>query len=301
MIDGFAFAAAWKKWRRAARAASSVLCLQLLTHVALAATTYATNFDLTESKISEGNAWLTGLDPLQMPVSTANGIAFGTQTGAEYASQNYNDSQAWLAGTFPSDQMASVVIHKTAGLSGGYQEVEILLRWSIGPRRTGLPYGDTYSYGYEVNLAWDGQYIQIGRFKDQAMFDSLVSGSPLSTLKVQDGDIFSAEIAGNTITAKLTRNGVTTVLGSGTDNSPAPFANGSPGIGFYRGTAPGSTTNNLAFASTSFSGTGRSTNGASAPALDGTYSVGLAALILLVVGCHELWRRRPPARRAPSV
>lgn len=217
--------------------------------------TFSTNFDLTEAPISENKAWKTGLDPLQSSVSTAGGIAFGTQTGQEFAVKNFNDSQAFLAGTFAANQRGAAVIHKAPGLSGGYTEVEILLRWSVGPLRTGLTYGDTYSYGYEINLAWDGQYINIARFKEPAIFDSLASGSPITQLGVQDGDILSAEIVGNKITAKLTRGGTTTVLGSATDNSGAPFATGTPGIGFYRGTNGGSVTTPTLFAFTSFSAT----------------------------------------------
>ena len=214
-----------------------------------------TNFDLTESALSEGGAWRTGIDPLQTPVSVASGIAFGTQTGWEAASRNYNDSEAWLAGTFPPNQRVSAVIHKAPGLSGGYQEVEILLRWSVGPLRTGLPSGDTHSYGYEINLAWDGEYSCIAQFKGTAMFDSLASGSPVTALGVHDGDVFTGEIVGNTVTALLTRQGVTTVLGTATDDSDSPVTEGTPGIGFFRGTSPGSTTNPQSFGFSSFTAT----------------------------------------------
>ncbi len=214
---------------------------------------FKTAFAPTQSALSP--AWLTGLDPLQLPVMVANGTVFGSQTGLESASHNFNDSASWLAGTFPPNQRASAVIHKEPGLSGGYQEVEILLRWSVGPLRTGLPFGDTHSHGYEINLAWDGEYVCIAQFKAAAMFDSLISGTPSRTLGVQDGDIFSAEIVGNTITATLTRHGRTVVLGTATDNSPAPVTTGTPGIGFFRGTAPGSTTNSRSFGFSSFTAT----------------------------------------------
>jgi hypothetical protein len=209
---------------------------------------YTTNFDLTEGAIAEGNVWSTGLDPLATPVSTANGIAFGTQTGQEIASKVYNDSHAWLSGTFPPNQRASAVIHRT-GDSGGYLEVELLLRWSIGPLRKGT-FGDTHSYGYEINLAHDGQYCKIARWFEPAICDS---GAVISSLGVKDGDIFSAEIVGNTITASLTRNGQSTVLCTVTDNNP--YTTGSPGMGYYRGTQPGATTNPTSFAFTSFTAT----------------------------------------------
>jgi len=212
---------------------------------------FETAFAQSPSALSP--AWLTGLDPLQLPVTVANGVVFGTQSGLEAASHNYNDSLAWLAGTFPPNQRASAVIHKAPGISGGYQEVEILLRWSSGPLRTGLPFGDTHSRGYEINLAWDGEYVLISPFKSAPLFDSLISGTPSRALGVQDGDILSAEIVGNTITATLTRHGHTTILASATD--PSPITTGSPGIGFFRGTAPGATTNSSSFGFTSFSAT----------------------------------------------
>jgi malectin (di-glucose binding ER protein)/Big-like domain-containing protein/PKD domain-containing protein len=208
---------------------------------------FTTNFDTTESKISEGGAWSTGLDPLTMWVSTANGIAFGTQSGDEIGSGYYNDSHAWLSGSFSANQRASAVIHRT-GDSGGYLEVELLLRWSIGPRRTGT-YGDTYSYGYEINLAHDAQYCKIARWFEPAICDSSV----IQSLGVRDGDILSAEAVGNKISTSLTRNGSTTVLCSVTDNNA--YASGSPGVGFYRGTKSGSTTNPTAFALKSFTAT----------------------------------------------
>jgi len=214
-----------------------------------AVTSYATNFDQNQSPISEAGAWSSNLDPLQTPVSVSNGLAIGTQTGAEFSSNNFNDSAAYLAGTFPPNQRGSAVIHKAPGLSGGYQEVEILLRWSVGALRTGLPYGETHSYGYEINLAWDGQYSGVARFKEEA----ICWAGNITSLGVQDGDIFSAEIVGNTITSKLTRNGVSNVLCTVTDN--APFPSGTPGIGFYRGTNGSSVTNPSLFAFTSFSAT----------------------------------------------
>jgi len=217
--------------------------------------TYSTNFGLSEPAISEHGVWLTGVDPMQTPVATAGGVVFGTQTGLESAAQNFNDSAAWLSGTFPPNQRVSTVIHKVPGLSGGYQEVEILLRWSVGPLRKGLRYGETHSHGYEINLAWDGQYVLISPFKQEALFDSLVSGSPITALGVQDGDVFAAEIVGNTITATLDVADQKLYLGSATDNSAAPITSGAPGIGFFRGTTPGSTTNPTSFAFSSFTAT----------------------------------------------
>jgi hypothetical protein len=189
---------------------------------------YHTDFDLTEKPISENGAW-HHTDPNQSVVATSDGIAYGTQNG----SGGYDDSNAFLSG-FPPNQRATAVIHRTGGATGNL-EVELLLRWSEGASRT-TPFGATKCVGYEINLQSNGAYVQIGRFKGlPALFDSLVSGSPLTTMGVHDGDVFSAEIVGNKITAKL--NG--TVIATATDTDGAagggpPIATGNPGVGFYR-------------------------------------------------------------------
>jgi hypothetical protein len=55
----------------------------------------------------------------------------------------------------------------------------------------------------------------------------------LTSLGVQDGDTFSAQIIGNDITVTMTRAGVSTVIASATDNSGDPFVAGNPGMGFF--------------------------------------------------------------------
>jgi hypothetical protein len=181
---------------------------------------YTTNFDLTESPISEGGAW-HHTDPNQKTVATSGGFAYGTQSGTS----GFDDSNAFLSG-FPANQRVTAVIHKDLShvTGSGYLEVEILLRWSEGATRS-TPYGDTKSYGYEINLALDGGYWNIGRFKENPALYSGFNVGPIN-----DGDVFEADIMGNTITARL--NGK--VIGSATDKTLTPFTTGNPGIGFYR-------------------------------------------------------------------
>jgi hypothetical protein len=183
------------------------------------------------------------------------GCAIGTQQGNEGSAFNFNDSLAYLSG-FPPDQKASMVIHKTAGVGGGaYEEVEVLLRWSVGALRQ-PHYGPTNSWGYEVNLAYDGSYVLISRFKEDeqtgVLFNSLTAGSPITTLGVQDGDILTAWIVGNEITATLTRNGVVTVLGKGSDLTAQPITTGNPGVGFFRWNNGSGVTDPNAFCATHF-------------------------------------------------
>jgi hypothetical protein len=185
------------------------------------ALSYSTNFPLAESPISESGAW-HHTDPYQTVVTTLGGFATGTQTG----SGGYDDSTAFLSG-FPADQRITAVIRKGT-VTGSYKEVELLLRWSEGATRS-TSYGDTNSYGYEINLAYDGSYWNIGRFKGPALYSGHNVGP------IQDGDTFEADIAGDTITVRLRGS----VIGSATDTTGAPYATGNPGIGFFVQTATG--------------------------------------------------------------
>jgi hypothetical protein len=188
--------------------------------------TYQTTFDAPENPLLEGGAW-RHTDSNQAFVRTANGLAFGTQVGSEWASSNYNDSNAFLSG-FPPDQRASAVIHRTSAMIAGNLEVELLLRWSEGAERS-TSYGPTRQYGYEINIGQGiyGTFVQIGRWKDANLFDSKTASSPLATMGLHDGDVFSAQIVGSVITAWLND----TVIATATDST---YATGNPGIGFFR-------------------------------------------------------------------
>lgn len=184
---------------------------------------FTTDFNLTENPISESSKWKrSGLD--WTSVITANGYAFGTQVG----NAGFNDSYAYLAGTFPANQSATAVIHLESGLSP-YQEVEILLRWRDSAHS---------ATGYECNLAYNGQYAEIIIWPgplgtDKSQFKWVSSGNPVSG-GVHDGDIFQADVIGNVITARL--NGK--VIATGTDSSIP--SGGAPGMGFYAEGAPAS-------------------------------------------------------------
>lgn len=196
---------------------------------------YSTTFDLDESPVSEGGAWLKTSQEWTRVV-TRNGFAYGTQSGGG----GFDDSYAYLAGSFPANQSATAVIHLESGLSP-YQEVEILLRWRDGAHN---------ATGYECNLAYNGQYAEIiiwpGPFATQkSQFKWVSSGNPVSG-GVHDGDIFQADVIGNVITARL--NG--RVIATGVDSSIP--SGGAPGMGFYAEGAPAS----QRFSYTSFTGTG---------------------------------------------
>ena len=197
---------------------------------------YTTEFNLNESPLSEGGKWKhTGVD--WTTITTADGLAFGTQKG----SGAFDDSYAYLAGTFPANQSGTATIHLESGIPESYQEVEILLRWTDS---------EHYSTGYECNLAYNGQYAEIIKWpgpvgKQKSDFKFISSGNPVSG-GVHDGDTFQCEVVGNVITSKL--NGK--VLATATDSSIP--SGGAPGIGFYAEKAPAS----RKFSFTKFTGTG---------------------------------------------
>jgi hypothetical protein len=180
--------------------------------------TYTTDFNLTESPISEGGRWHNnGLD--WTFVGTANGIAFGTQKigVARVPPGQYDDSYAYLTG-FPPDQQASGVVHLGTIDGGCSHEVEILLRWADSAHN---------AHGYECNLAYNGAYAEIVRWNGAlGSYTYLNRGSVPGG--VHEGDTLSASIVGTTIT--LSVNGV--VRAMATD---ATFPTGNPGMAFYRG------------------------------------------------------------------
>jgi hypothetical protein len=179
---------------------------------------YATNFDRTESPISENGAWHhDGLD--WTTVDTANGIAYGTQALGVNRSgpTGYNDSYAYLSG-FPPDQRASAVVYMGTIDGSCTHEVEIILRWADSARN---------ARGYECNVAFDGSYAQIVRWNGP-VGDYTYLGNGNVSGGVHDGDTVSCSIVGNQIT--LSVNGV--VRATATDST---FATGDPGIAFWRG------------------------------------------------------------------
>jgi hypothetical protein len=171
---------------------------------------YATDFAITESPISEGGAWHhTGLD--WTSVVTENGNAHGTQTNN---TPRYSDSYAYLSG-FPANQSAEAVIYLNDDGSSGNKEVELLLRWSDSAHS---------AQGYEVLLNHRGAYAQIVRWNGPYGDFTYIGWATPPVPKT--GDVFSAKIVGNVITAYL--NGVQIM--QATDST---WATGQPGMGFY--------------------------------------------------------------------
>jgi hypothetical protein len=181
---------------------------------------YSTQFDATESPLSEGNAWRhEGLD--WTTVDTASGVAFGTQAldVPRSGPEGYNDSYAYLAG-FPADQQASAVVALGTIDGSCTHEVELLLRWADAPHD---------ARGYECNVAFDGSYAEIVRWNGPVGdYTYLARGNVPGG--IHDGDVVRATMAGTTIT--LWVNGTQRATAS-----DATFGDGNPGIGFWRGSS----------------------------------------------------------------
>jgi hypothetical protein len=180
--------------------------------------TYSTTFPLTEDPISEGGKWVSGktLGLDWTDVSTTPGRAVGHETGA-----NFTDSTAVLQNlSWAPDQKATAVVSTIApGVDNCSQEVELRLRTTISAHSiTGYEINFEYSQnstGYMQIVRWNGAF---GDFTGLQTFNGQQFG-------VTNGDIVSATIVGNVITAF--KNGVQ--QGQVTDST---FSSGSPGMGF---------------------------------------------------------------------
>ena len=179
---------------------------------------YSTTFSLTEDPISERGNWVNGgavgLDWTN--VSTTPGRAVGHETGA-----NFTDSTAVLQNlSWAPDQKATAVVSTTGpSVDNCSQEVELRLRTTISAHSvTGYEINFEYSQnstGYMQIVRWNGA---VGDFTGLQTFNGQQFG-------VTNGDIVSATIVGNVITAY--KNGVQ--QGQVTDST---YSSGSPGMGF---------------------------------------------------------------------
>ncbi len=220
------------------------VCLScLLIPVFAHSQTYSTDFHLTENPISEYVKWTNGkqmgLD--WTDVRTGNGMAYGTQSGADAGIQSYNDSYAILSG-FPANQMAEGVVRIKKQTSSCNQEVELLLRWNSSTHK---------ATGYECLtrcLNMDGFYMQIVRWNGALGDFTYLAKAQAGDAGLNDGDTIKAIITGNKISMYV--NGKLRL--QATDDT---YANGNPGIGFFLRGCSGS---NSDFGFTSFKAVGLS-------------------------------------------
>jgi hypothetical protein len=196
--------------------------------------TYSTNFPLTETPISENGAWHRSSGNVFTDVSTANGIAFGTNG----ARDTYDDSYALLSG-FGADQTAEAVVFRSPSLVSNdmiTHEVELLLRFA-DTATTARGYECTFNYlGDVLGARWNGT---LGDFTPL----SISGGAGNLGRDLMTGDVIKCTIVGNTISFYI--NGV--LMGKATDST---FASGQPGIGFF--TRPAGVSDNPNFGLTSY-------------------------------------------------
>jgi hypothetical protein len=203
--------------------------------------TYTTNFAAVESPISEGGRWVNGgtngLD--WSDVWSTGGKGIGRQTGA-----SYTDATALLTGTWSANQQGTATVFTSGTVSEEcYPEVELRLRSTISAH---------VNRGYEISfkVSQSGSaYLIIVRWNGPLGDFTYLLKSIGAQYGVKNGDIISAKVVGNVITAY--KNGV--VMGSASDNT---YADGAPGMGFNLATAPmGCAGSNDKYGYTQFSAT----------------------------------------------
>lgn len=172
--------------------------------------------------VNNGGSWTT--------LQEGGGVLFGSQDN----SGGFDDSYAHLLGYGPNQRAWGRI---AKGATSGTMEVEILLRVTDSAGSCKL---------YECNLAHDGVYAQIIRWKGPigtsgADFEYLAFNA--ATAVPADDDVFMAEISGNIITSYL--NGVVQATADITTTSGGPTAiypTGNPGVATYRDHGAASTT-----------------------------------------------------------
>jgi hypothetical protein len=191
------------------------------------AASYSTAFEAAEDPISEEGRWINGgevgLD--WSNVSTTPGLAIGQQTGA-----SYTDATALLTGPWGPDQTVSATVHTVDQNDDCYQEVELRLRSALSAHvNTGYEVAfkmSQTSKAYLIIVRWNGP---LGKYN--YLFKN--SGEQFG---IKDGDIVSASIVGNVITAYV--NGVQKGQADITSIGGTVYASGAPGMGFNLENAP---------------------------------------------------------------
>jgi hypothetical protein len=203
---------------------------------------YSTAFDGDEDPLSEGGRWANnGLDWTR--IRKQGGIAYGTQTGTNGGSHQYDDSYAHLSG-FPPDQEAWARVRIARPNPSCHQELEILLRWTSSAHST---------TGYECFARCtndESSYVQVVRWEGPLGKFTYLADHRGAGYGLKDGDILKASIVGNVIT--VTINGVEKARV--TDDA---YKTGNPGIGTFLSCDGGSGKgSNADFGFTSFTAQG---------------------------------------------
>ncbi|MGC2518236.1 MAG: hypothetical protein WA373_03910 [Burkholderiales bacterium] len=183
---------------------------------------YTTNFPVSENPISAGGRWINGgavgLD--WTDVSTTLGLAIGHQVGA-----SFTDATALLTGTWGPDQMASATVHTVNQNDACFQEVELRLRSALSAHvNTGYEISfhmSQTSLAYLIIVRWNGA---------RGNFTYLFKSTRDAQFGIKDGDVVSAKIVGNVITAYI--NDVQKGQVDITSIGGTVYTTGNPGMGF---------------------------------------------------------------------
>lgn len=200
----------------------------LYTPTAAGPNSYSTTFAATENPISESSNWInggtTGLDWTNM--RTTGGNAIGTQSGA-----SYTDSTAVLTGTWAATQSATATVFRGASDDNCYEEVELRLRSTVTAHvnkgyEISWKMQNASANAYLIVVRWNGAFTSFN-YLDPPNFDGGTYRG--SSYAISNGDVVSASITGNIITAKI--NGVTKATVDVTAVGGTVWSSGNPGMG----------------------------------------------------------------------
>lgn len=196
----------------------------------VAGASYFTDFDLTESPISEGGVWQHHL-AFWTSVATMSGHAYGTQAiGPRGDAEHYNDSYAYLNG-FPPDHRVELTLQQGTLDPSCTHEVEMLLRFDdtngVAPRG----YECIIGIGYTEIVRWEGQGSTLANF-------SYLVGPGGNDSAPKHGDRYRGDVIGDVISVYKWNGNDWALVVTATDTSAggqAKWPDGGPGIGLYRG------------------------------------------------------------------
>jgi hypothetical protein len=210
---------------------ASIVALVIFAGVGAQATTYSTNFPLTENPISESGQWVGGSTAggnLWGNVRTTPGLAFGVSEPTQFG-----DPTGLVQGSWGPDQTVQATVKINTTPNACCHEAEVRLRMSIS--------ANTIT-GYEAycSVVSSDKYCHIASWGGpNGAYVNMENSSP--SLYLKNGDVLKATVTGtNPVTITMFINGtqVISVQDKGTftfsdGKRYGPWAAGKPGIGFY--------------------------------------------------------------------
>lgn len=212
----------------------SAILMGLFCAGTVQATSYSTNFPLTENPISENGNWASGQSAgnnLWGDVQTNGTMAYGVSEPTPYG-----DPTAILKGSWGRDQTVQATVKINATPTGTCcHEAEVRLRTAINPTAHTLT-------GYEVycSVNTSAPYCHIASWGGpNGAWVNMENSPPALVLK--NGDVLKATVTGTnpvTITAYINGKQIMSVQDAGNftfsdGRKYGPWTGGAPGIGFY--------------------------------------------------------------------